>query len=90
MPTRTEITEILNREVNDANLRLREAHRAVDAIISETPGILPHPDGQYRIQNAIRHQASAREALQRAVNRNCDFTLNGIVPGDLEDTTKPL
>jgi hypothetical protein len=89
--TRTEIIEVLNRDVHSADARLTDARRIVIAIIAEAP-TLPQPDGQHRITNAVRERDNARKALLLAVKRNCDFMLYGIVPKDLEEKQpqKPL
>lgn len=84
MLSQTEIVEILNREVYSADARLTDARQVVDAILTEVPGGLPHPDGQRRIADALKEQNKAREALKRAVQRNCEFTLNGVIPEDLK------
>jgi|HubBroStandDraft_5_1064220.scaffolds.fasta_scaffold537241_2 hypothetical protein len=84
MLTHAEIVEILNRDVYSADARLADAREVVDAIIAEVPGGLPHPDGQHRITNALNEQNKAREALKRAVQRSCEFTLNGVIPEDLK------
>jgi hypothetical protein len=34
--------------------------------------------------HALKEQNKAREALKRAVQRNCEFTLNGVIPEDLQ------
>lgn len=83
MPTHAEITEFLNRQMHDADCRLKEARLRVESIIAEVPGALPHPDGTHRIAIAIKERDSAREALQCAVKRSCDFTLYGIIPDEL-------
>jgi hypothetical protein len=84
MLSQAEIIEILNREVYSADATLADARQVVDAIITEVPGGLPHPDGQHRIANALKVQNKAREALKRAVQRNCAFTLNGVIQEDLK------
>lgn len=83
MLTHAEIVQILNQEVYAADAKLVEARQVVDAIIAESPSGLPRPDGQHRITKALAVQNKAREALKRAVQRNCEFTLNGVVPQDL-------
>ena len=84
MLTHAEITEILKREVYAADERLRDASGKVDSILAEVPNSVQQPDGNYRVTKAMKEQASAREALAKAVKRNCDFTLKGIVPENLK------
>lgn len=84
MLTHGEIVRILNRELDAASERLVEARANVGAIIAEVPGTLPQPDGLHRISNAMEEQNKAREALLIAVKRSCEFTVNGIIPEDLE------
>ncbi len=83
MLTRTETLETLAGELYSAHKRFREARRYVDAIIAETPDAIPDPDRIHRMANAVREEKDAREALKRAVKRNSEFILNGIVPDDL-------
>jgi len=75
------ISDLLNGEVNSASARLTEATRNVDAMISEVPGTLPHPD---RLTKAIQEKSRAREVLERALERHTAFALYGIVPKDIE------
>jgi hypothetical protein len=84
MLTHGEIARILNRELDTASERLEDARANVGAIIAEVPGMLPQPDGLHRITNAMEEQNKARESLVTAVKRSCEFTVNGIIPEDLE------
>ncbi|MGA2712480.1 MAG: hypothetical protein ABSG41_05170 [Bryobacteraceae bacterium] len=88
MLTPAEISEILNREVRSAQARLAEARANIDSIIAEVPGMLPHPDGQYRLTIAVKEHVKAREALEQALERNTAFMFNGIIPEDLKQ--KPM
>ena len=84
MLTRDEITKLLNQEVYAADARLKAAREIMDAIIADTPSMLPTPDGQHRLENAFREHSKACEALALAVKRNGEFTLHRIVPEDLK------
>jgi hypothetical protein len=84
MFSHAEIADILNRDVRSASARLAEARGNVDAVITEVPGTLPHPDGQHRLTKVIIEHVTAREALARALKRNVDFTPYGIIPEDLK------
>jgi len=84
MLTHGEIARILNRDLDAASERLENARATVGTIIAEVPGMLPQPDGLHRITKAIEEQNKAREALLVAVKRSCEFTVNGIIPENLE------
>ena len=86
--TQAEISEILNREVRSAQARLAEARAKIDTIIAEGPGMLPHPDGECRLTIAVQEHVKAREALERALERNTAFMFNGVIPEDLKQ--KPM
>lgn len=84
MLSNEDISDILNREVSSAQARLADARGTVDAIITEAPGMLPHPDGLHRLTNAIKEHNKAREVLARALERSTAFTFHGVVPDDLK------
>ena len=84
MLTHEEIVNILNREVYFASENLAQARRNVDTIIAEGAGMLPQPDGMHRVAKASREHAQARDALELALRRHCEFTFRGVVPEDLK------
>jgi hypothetical protein len=84
-PPRTEqIRTILFQDVLEATARNDEATREFDAVMSQFPSGLPHPDGVQRIKNASNNLNLARKEKTKAHNRLNDYLGLGIVPDDLK------
>lgn len=73
------IAAILDQEVTCARDRVTEARRTVDDIT-----LVPHTDGQRKLANATAELNTAREALERLLDRSAAFAFRGVVPEDLE------
>jgi len=55
-----------------------------NAVTSDVPGFIPHPDGVQRIHNVSRKLSIARDEMMRAHKRLNAFIEHGIVPEDLK------
>lgn len=75
---------ILHQDLQAATERAKAATAAFDAVTSEIPSGMPHPDGTQRIHNASREISQARVGLMIAHNRLNDYLSRGIVPDDLK------
>jgi hypothetical protein len=73
----------LLQDVRRATDRLNEASESFNAIIQDTPGAIPHPDGTLHITKASRELSTAREEVMRAHRRLNDFLSRGVIPEDL-------
>jgi hypothetical protein len=60
------------------------ASEAFNAIMSDVPSALPHPDGTQRIHNVSRKLSAARKEMMKAHARLNDFLSQGIIPEDLK------
>jgi hypothetical protein len=78
-----QVLNILQQELLAASERSKGATAAFDAVTSEIPSAIPHPDGTQRIHNASRQVTVARMEMLRAHHRLSDFLNAGIVPEDL-------
>src|SRR5436190_4064202 len=67
------ILNTLQQEYKAAAERGRAAIQAFDAVTSQIPSRIPHPDGTQRINNASREVSLARAELMRAHYRLVDF-----------------
>jgi hypothetical protein len=83
MLSRSEITELLRVELEEATRRHEEAKRNFWRISADVPSGLPHPDGSRRIQNAARVQTGSMAALAATLRRFNAFLIDGTVPDDL-------
>ena len=54
------------------------------AVMSDIPSGLPHPDGTQRIHNASSQMKDAREGMMTAHKRLNDYLSVGTVPEDLK------
>jgi hypothetical protein len=79
-----EIRTTLFQDVLEATARNDEATREFDAVMSQFPSGLPHPDGVQRIKNASHNLNVARKEKMKAHNRLNDYLGLGIVPKDLK------
>jgi|SRR5579872_680520 len=78
------VLNILQQDLEAATKRSKAATAAFDAITSDVPSGIPHPDGMQRIHNASREVTVARMEMLRAHHRLNDFLNAGIVPEDLK------
>ena len=78
------VLNILHQDLQAATERATAATSIFNAITSEVPSGLPHPDGTQRIHDASREMSQARVGLMIAHNRLNDFLSRGIVPDDLK------
>jgi hypothetical protein len=85
MLSRSEVTEILRAELEEATRQHEEAKRNFWRISADVPSGLPHPDGTRRIQNAARVQTGSMTALAMTLRRFNAFLIDGTVPEDLKD-----
>jgi hypothetical protein len=84
-PTRdNSILTILHRDLDVATERASAAAATFDAVTSDIPSGIPHPDGTQRIHNASREMSQARVGLMIAHNRLNDYLARGIAPDDLK------
>ena len=71
-------------QLRAARAQYAAARENFDAVISEVPSGLPHPDGVMRIEQAGKESRRTRELYTKALMRYSDFVLHGVVPPDLE------
>jgi hypothetical protein len=84
-PTRdTSVLNILQRDLEAATERASAAAATFDAVTTEIPSGMPHPDGTQRIHNASREMSQARVGLMIAHNRLNDYLERAVVPDDLK------
>jgi len=79
-----ETRQALVKNLREATERASAALRTYDAVISDIPSGMPHPDGVQRIQNASRDLNQARAAMMKAHIQLSEFLGRGIGPSDLE------
>jgi hypothetical protein len=75
---------IMHRELDAAKARASVATAAFNAVTSEIPSGIPHPDGTLRIHHASQEMDQSRVGLMIAHNRLNDFLSRGVVPDDLK------
>ena len=75
---------LLRSDVESARQKLREASAVFDAIVSEIPSGLPHPDGSQRIFNSSRELTMARRNVMAALDRLNALVLRNTMPDDLK------
>jgi len=78
------ILSTLHRDLEIATERAKAATAAFDAVTSEIPSGIPHPDGTQRIHNASRKMSQARVGLMIAHNRLNAYLERAVVPDDLK------
>jgi hypothetical protein len=75
---------MLQRDLDIAKERASAATATFNAVTSEIPSGIPHPDGTQRIHNASREMSQARVGLMIAHNRLNEYLARGVVPEDLK------
>jgi hypothetical protein len=85
-PTTSEdqVLNVLREDFQSAAGRAKAATAAFDAVASEIPSGINHPDGKQRLQNASREATIARMEMLRAHHRLSDYLNARIVPEDLK------
>ena len=83
MLSRFEIEDLLKAELVVAKSRHEAARINFASICSETPSVLPQPDGTHRVINAGRERSAAQADFMAALKRFNDFILHGKVPDHL-------
>ena len=83
-----QVNTILKDDVTEATERAHAASDAFEAIVTEVPSGLPHPDGTQRIHNASQKLSTARQEMMRAHERLHDFLTRGKIPEDLKKTSE--
>jgi hypothetical protein len=78
------VLSVLKQDLQAATERAREATENFDAVSSDIPSGMPHPDGTQRIYNASRQVSVARVELMRAHHRLNDYIQRRVVPEDLK------
>jgi hypothetical protein len=78
------IHDILVRELTEAKLQAESATVEFNAVTSDIPSFIPHPDGTQRIHNASHQLTEARNAMMKAHHRLNDYLERGTVPEDLK------
>jgi hypothetical protein len=81
--TEQEIRAALVKRIIDATVRVSAASEVFNAVASQLPSGLPHPDGVQRIKSAATEMAIARRELMTAHRRLNAFMEGRIVPEDL-------
>ena len=79
------VLSVLQYDLKRATERSKAATAAFEAITSDIPSGIPHPDGMLRIHGASREATVARMEMLRAHHRLNDFLNVGIVPEDLKE-----
>jgi len=79
-----ETRQALIKNLREGTERATTALRTYDAVMSDIPSGMPHPDGVQRIQNASRDLSQARAAMMKAHIQLNEFLGRGIGPSDLE------
>ena len=74
----------LVRDLADAIIQADAASDEFQAVVTEIPSGMPHPDGVQRIKNVSRELRAAREQMGTAQARLDVFLKKGTAPGDLE------
>jgi len=78
------VRETLAQEVLETTAHKADAFGKFEAIMLQTRGGLPHPDGVQQIKNASNELSIARKQMARAYARLSDYMERGIVPEDLK------
>lgn len=78
------VHDVLARALAEATLRAESAAKEFNAVTSDIPGSIPHPDGTQRIHNASRALKAARDEMVMAHNRLSAYLERGTVPEDLK------
>src|ERR1044071_132149 len=63
----------LVRDLADATMRADAASDEFQAVVTEIPSGMPHPDGVQRIKNVSRRLRAARQEMSNAQNRLDEF-----------------
>src|SRR5579863_3023757 len=79
-----QVLNILDQDLHAAMERANAAAKAFEAVTTEIPSGIPHPDGTQRIHNASREMSQARVGLMIAHNRLNDYLARGVVPDDIK------
>ena|SRR6266478_3011908 len=79
-----QVLNVLNQDFQAASERSKAATAAFDAVTTDIPSGIPHPDGTQRIHYASREVTIARMEMLKAHHRLSDFLNSGIVPEDLK------
>jgi len=82
--TDQEIRLILVNRIVEATTRMSAANETFNAVMSQIPSGLAHPDGTQRIHNASHELDAAREEMMNAHTRLNEFIKQGMVPEDLK------
>ena len=78
------VHDTLVRELSEATLSAESATVEFNAVTSDIPSFIPHPDGTQRIHNASRALSAARDEMMKAHKRLNDYIERGVVPEDLK------
>ncbi len=76
--------DALIKSLKEATERANAASLEFDAVMSDIPSGVPHPDGIQRIHNASRALSAARAEMMKAHIRLNEFFGRAIGPADLE------
>jgi len=74
----------LVRDLADATMQADAASDEFQAVVTEIPSGMPHPDGVQRIKNVSRGLKAARQQMGTAQVRLNTFLKTGTVPEDVE------
>jgi hypothetical protein len=83
------VHQALWNEVVAAKQRSEVASTAFDEITQDSPSGLPHSDSVLRVHVASRVYTQARQDLQIAIRRLNAFVVDGTVPDDLDNNSRP-
>ena len=78
------VHNVLVSQLAEAELQAESATVEFNAVTSDVPSFIPHPDGTQRIHNASHKLTEARNAMMKAHHRLNDYLERGTV--DLKRT----
>ena len=72
----------LVRDLADATMQADAASDEFQAVVTEIPSGMPHPDGVQRIKNVSRRLSAARDQILKAQDRLSEFQSRRTMPQD--------
>ena len=81
---RERVESILRAEVACAKELYEQERAHFKSVTREVPSSIPYPDSVLSFRQAVEEHNRAIEAYTSALRRFSDYTVRGIVPGDLK------
>jgi len=72
----------LAQELDKARHEYDLASKRFNAVMSDVPSGLPHPDGAYRLERSGKESRLTLDLYTKALRRYSEFLLYGVIPED--------